>query len=205
MGEFTHGAGKDVQDMIAIFVGTGIGGGIILNGELRGGFRGGAGEIGHTVVAADNGIVGKTGQPGTVEPLASRTGMERLVRELVAKGRQSVVPGLIQSVGGGRLTSSVIYEALKQDDAVMKEALAVAQTTLGLLAANMINTLDPEMIVFGGGVTERGGNQFVAPIRKVAYANLINKTNARAVKIVPAALKDASGVVGAAVLARMNL
>ncbi len=205
MGEFTHGAGKDVRDMVAIFVGTGIGGGIILNGELRGGFRGGAGEVGHTVVAADNGIVGKTGQPGTVEPIASRTGMERLVRELVAKGQKSLVPSLIQSVGGGRLTSSVIYEALKQDDAVMKEVLAIAQHTLGLLTANMINILDPEMIVFGGGVTERGGNAFVAPIRKVAYANLINKTNARTVRIVPAALKDASGVVGAAVLARMNL
>ena len=205
MGEFTHGAGKDVQDMVAIFVGTGIGGGIILNGELRNGFRGGAGEVGHTVIAADNSIVGKTGQPGTVEPLASRTGMERMVRDLVARGRPSIVPGLIQSVGGGRLTSSVIYEALKQDDAVMKEVLAVAQRTLGLLAANVINTLDQEMIVFGGGVTERGGNQFVAPIRKVAYENLINKQNARLIKIVPAALKDASGVVGAAVLARMNL
>jgi glucokinase len=202
IGEFTHGAGKDVQDMVAVFVGTGIGGGIILNGQLRGGFRGGAGEVGHTVVAAGNGIVGKTGQPGTVEPLASRTGMERQVREAVAHGRQSVVPGLIQSVGGGRLTSSVIYEALKLNDTVMKEVLAAAQQTLGLLAANLVNTLDPEMIVFGGGVTERLGQKFVAPIRVVAYANFINKQNARSVKIVPAALKDASGVVGAAVLAR---
>lgn len=204
-GEFTHGAGRDVQDMVAVFVGTGIGGGIILGGELRGGFRGGAGEVGHTVVAADNGIVGKTGQPGTVEPLASRTGMERMVRELVAQGRKSAVPELIQSVGGGRLTSSAIYEALRQNDAVMKEVLAEAQRILGLLAANIVNTIDPQMIVFGGGVTERLGDRFVAPIRKVAYANLINKQNARLVKIVPAALKDASGVVGAAVLARQKL
>jgi glucokinase len=204
-GEFTHGAGKDVSDMVAVFVGTGIGGGIILGGELRSGFRGGAGEVGHTVVAADNGVVGKTGQPGTVEPLASRTGMEREVRELVAQGRQSVVPELIQSVGGGRLTSSVIYEALKQEDKVMQAVLADAQRYLGLLAANIVNTLDPEMIVFGGGVTERLGQRFITPIREVAYANFINKQNARLVKIVPAALKDASGVVGAAVLARRNL
>jgi glucokinase len=205
IGEFTYGAGRDVQDMIAVFVGTGIGGGIILGGQLRGGFRGGAGEVGHTVVAADNGILGKTGQPGTVEPLASRTGMERMVKELVAAGRKSVVPGLIESVGGGRLTSSVIAEALKQNDAVMKETLAAAQRILGLLAANLVNTLDPEMIVIGGGVTERLGDKFVAPIRQLAYANFINKTNARSVKIIPAALKDASGVVGAAVLARENL
>ena len=205
IGEFEHGAGRDVQDMVAVFVGTGIGGGIILNGELRGGFRGGAGEVGHTVVAADNGIVGKTGQPGTVEPLASRTGMERMIKEMVAAGRKSVVPELIESVGQGRLTSSVIVEALKQNDKVMAEALAAAQRTLGLLAANLVNVLDPEMIVFGGGVTERLGEKFIAPIRKVAYANFINKQNAKLVKIVPAALKDASGVVGAAVLARKKL
>ena len=205
IGEFVHGAGRDVKDMVGVFVGTGIGGGIILDGELRGGFRGGAGEVGHTVVAADNGIIGKTGEPGTVEPLASRTGMERMVREQVASGRKSVVPDLIQSVGGGRLTSSVIYEALQQKDEVMAEALAVAQRILGLLAANIINTLDVEMIVFGGGVTERLSESFVAPIRKTAYANFINKQTANTVKIVPAALKDASGVVGAAVLARRML
>src|SRR3990167_7810789 len=163
--------------MVAIFVGTGIGGGIILNGELRIGFRGGAGEVGHTVIAADNGIVGKTGQPGTVEPIASRTGMERMVRELTAQGRQSVAPGLMQSIGGGRLTSGVIYEALKQDDAVMKEVLATAQRTLGLLAANVINTLDPEMIVFGGGGTERGGGRVVAPVREGADGKVIKKHN----------------------------
>lgn len=205
MGEFTYGAGREVNDMVAVFVGTGIGGGIVLNGQLRMGFRGGAGEVGHTVVSADNGIVGKTGQPGTVEPLASRTGMERMIKEMVAAGRKSAVPDLIESVGGGRLTSSVIYEALRRDDEVMQEALAVAQRTLGLLAANIVNTLDPEMVVFGGGVTERLGEKFVAPIRQMAYANFINKQNAKAVKILPAALKDASGVVGAAVLARDHL
>jgi glucokinase len=205
IGEFVHGAGRDVKDLVAVFVGTGIGGGIILDGVLRGGFRGGAGEVGHTVVAADNGIVGKTGQPGTVEPLASRTGMERMVREQVAAGRKSVVPELIETIGAGRLTSSVIFEALQRKDEVMAEALAVAERTLGLLAANIVNTLDPEMIVFGGGVTERLGDDFVTPIRETAYANFINKETADRVKIVPAALKDASGVVGAAVLARRML
>jgi len=156
-------------------------------------------------VAADNGIVGKTGQPGTVEPLAARTGMERMIKDLVAGGRSSVVPELIKTVGKGRLTSSVIAQALKQNDAVMKDTLAASQRILGLLAANLVNILDPEMIVIGGGVTARLGDKFVAPIRRTAYANFINKTNAKSVKIIPAALKDASGVVGAAVLARENL
>jgi glucokinase len=206
LGEFHHGAGAEygVKDMVAVFVGTGIGGGIILNGEVRTGFRGGAGEVGHTVINGNDGILGKNGQMGTVEPIASRTGMERQVRYMVAQGNASVVPDLIETVGGGRLTSRVIYEAVKQKDEVMLEVLAVAQDTLGRLAGNIVNILDPEMIVFGGGVTERLGEKFVAPIRKVAYAHFINKGNARSVKIVPAALKDASGVVGAAVMARQR-
>jgi glucokinase len=205
MGEHTHGSGQGLDDMVAIFVGTGIGGGLVLGGELRSGWRGSAGEVGHTVVADGNGILGKTGQPGTVEPLASRTGMERMVQELVAQGRESVVPQLMQSVGGGRMTSSVIYQALRQQDAVMAEVLALAQHTLGLLAGNLINILDPQMVVFGGGVTARLGERFVAPIRRVAYANLVNKQNARQIRIVAGALKDDAGVVGAAALARKNV
>ena len=205
LGEHTHGAGQGLDDMVAVFVGTGIGGGLVLGGELRAGWRGSAGEVGHTVINVCNEMVGKTGQPGTVEPLASRTGMERYVRQAAAQGRETIVPALIDTLGGGRLTSSVIQAALRQQDAVMQEALATAQHTLGVLAGNLINTLDPQMIVFGGGVTERLGERFLAPIRRVAYANLINKQNARGVKIVPAALKDAAGVVGAAVMARRAL
>lgn len=205
LGEFTHGAGQGVKDMVAIFVGTGVGGGIILDGALRSGFRGGAGEVGHVVVNGNDGIADPAhGQPGAVEPIASRTGMERQIRECVARGEASVVLELIEQIGGGRLTSRVIDEAVRQKDAVMLKVLAVAQHTLGVLAGNLVNLLDPEMIVIGGGVTERMGDKFVAPIRKVAQAHFINKTDANKVKIVPAALKDASGVVGAAVMARQR-
>ncbi len=202
LGEHRHGAGQGLKDMIAVFVGTGIGGGLILGGKLRRGFRGGAGEVGHTIVNGNDGVLDAHGQPGAVEPIASRGGMERQVRALVAAGRASVVPELMESVGGGRLTSRVIYEAARRKDAVMLEVLAVAQHTLGVLAGNLVNILDPEMIVFGGGVTERLGDRFIAPIRRVAQAHFINKTDADKVKIVPAALKDLSGVVGAAVMAR---
>ena len=205
LGEHRHGAGQGVQDMVAVFVGTGVGGGIILGGQLRAGFRGGAGEVGHTVVNEDDGVLDAHGQPGAVEPIASRTGMQRQVLERVAQGQKSSVPELMESLGGGRLTSRVIYEAVRQKDAVMLEVLAIAQHTLGVLAGNLVNILDPQMIVFGGGVTERLGDRFVAPIRKVAQAHYINKTDLNAVKIVPAALKDLSGVVGAAVLARERL
>jgi len=123
----------------------------------------------------------------------------------VAAGQASVVPELMKSVGGGRMTSSVIFEALKQKDVVMEEVLAIAQHNLGLLDGNLINILDPEMIVFGGGVTARLGDRFIAAIRKVAYANLVNKQNARTVRIVAGTLGDNAGIVGSAVLARRAL
>jgi glucokinase len=192
-----------VKDMIAIFVGTGIGGGIILNGQLHIGFRGGAGEVGHTIFDMSNGVLDHAhNQPGAVEPIAARNGMERLIRERAANGEATIVPQLIEEIGKGRLTSRTIDEAVKRKDAVMLAALAQSQHTLGVLAGNLVNILDPEMIVIGGGVTERMGDRFVAPIRKVAQSHFVNKTDLNRVKIVPAALKDASGVVGAAVLAR---
>lgn len=205
LGEYHHGAGQGLSDMVAVFVGTGIGGGIILNGELRIGFRGAAGEVGHTVVNGSDGIIGATGQPGTVEGIAGRAGLERQIREAVAAGQKSVVPELMQSVGSGRLTSRVVVEALKQGDVPMQNALNNAQQALGRLAGNLMNVLDPEMIVFGGGVTERLGDKFVAPIRKIAQSHYVARSEARRIKIVPGALKDLAGVVGASVAARMYL
>ncbi len=205
IGEFTHGAGRDVKDMVAVFVGTGIGGGIILDGKLRGGFRGGAGEVGHTIIAGCDFIVDDRSLAQSAEWIASRTGMQRAINQAVKAKRKTVVPELIKTVGEGRLTSSVIVEALKRKDKVMIEVLGQSQRALGLLAANIVNMLDPQMIVFGGGVTERLGEKYIAPIRKIAYAHFINKQDVNSVKIVPAALKDASGVVGAAVLAQRNL
>lgn len=205
LGEHRHGAGRGLRDMVAIFVGTGIGGGIILGGQLHGGFRGGAGEVGHTIFDMGNGVLDPAhGQPGAIEPIASRTGLQRAILARVAAGEASVAPQLIEEIGQGRLTSRTIDEAVRRKDKVMLETLATAQHALGVLAGNLVNILDPEMIVFGGGVTERMGDRFVAPIRKVAQAHFINKTDLAKVRIVPAALKDASGVVGAAVLAREN-
>lgn len=196
LGEHTHGAGQGLDDMIAVFIGTGIGGGLILGGKLRGGFRGGAGEVGHTFTDV-------LSEPARdIEALASRTGMERHILAQVAAGRESVVPQCMKEIGRGRLTSRAIVAALEQNDALMAETLAQAQRYLGLLTASLVNIIDPQMVVFGGGVTERLGEAFVGPIRQVAQAHYINKDPLGTVQIVPAALKDLSGAVGAAVLAR---
>src|SRR5512140_3729713 len=153
LGEHAFGAAKGASRAVGIWVGTGIGGGLIINGELDRGFRGAAGELGHTFVA-DDGPVCSCGRNGCVEALASRSAMERDVLAAVDGGRESAVPMIMKERGKTRMTSSVIARALKADDPLMIEVLSRAQHYLGLLAGNIVNTIDPEVIVIGGGVSQ---------------------------------------------------
>ena len=144
MGEYAYGAGKGAQHMVGIFVGTGVGGGLILNGQPHYGGRGAAGEIGHIVVQPNGRRCG-CGREGCVEAYASKTAMEAMIREEMDKGRASIVPEVMADKGKTRLTSSVIEKSLDKQDPLMEEALQTAQYYLGLLTANLVNTLDPEV------------------------------------------------------------
>jgi len=200
LGEYVLGAGQGAGDMVGIFVGTGVGGGIIIDGQLRRGFRYSAGELGHMIMVPHGPLCG-CGKRGCLEALASRTAIEREVRAAMATGRKSVVGDLLATSKKNRLTSGTIRKALDHDDALMKEVLAQAQFYLGLLVANVVNLLDPEMFVFGGGVVEALGNDFLQPIREVAVANFKQALDGEKVRIVPAELGDDAGVLGAAILA----
>lgn len=198
IGEHAYGAAKGTRRAVGIWVGTGIGGGLIVDGEIDRGFRGAAGEIGHMVVKEDGPECG-CGRFGCVEALASRTAMERDVR---AAGDASVVPKIMQERGRDRMTSSIIERALKADDAVMKDVLARAQHYLGLLAGNIVNMFDPEMIVIGGGVAQRLGESFVEPIEQVARTRYLRPDPDHVVRVDYARLGDYSGALGASALAR---
>jgi len=204
VGEHALGAGEQAQEMVGIFVGTGIGSGIILGGRLYYGFRGSAGEIGHTVLQVDGPLCG-CGRRGCVEALASRTAMERDVRAAIKAGRKSIVPQIMKERNRTRMTSGVIVRALKKQDPVMQEVLKRAEYYLGLVVANIVNILDPERVVIGGGIAERLGEDFVAPMRPTAYKHLLNQDSARSIKIVPGSLGDNAGALGAVVLARQRL
>ncbi|HUY13952.1 MAG TPA: ROK family protein [Terriglobia bacterium] len=204
VGEHALGAGEKVSELVGIFVGTGIGGGIIIHGELYGGGRGGAGEIGHTVILAD-GPACSCGHRGCAEALASRTAMERDVLDAIKGGQKSVVPKILKEKEKDRITSSVIQAAIEQKDAVMTEVFKRAQHYLGILVANMVNLLDPERVVIGGGLAERFGEDFVAPIRQTAYEYFLHGRDAKRIKVLPGALGDKSGALGAAVLAHKRL
>ncbi len=204
LGEFALGAGQGHQHVVGIFVGTGIGGGLILNGELWQGWRRAAAEIGHTIVLADGPYCG-CGNRGCLEALASRTAIERDIQAGIRAGRESVIPELLKADDKGRLTSGALVEALRRGDTLVAEVLGRVQFYLGLGIASAVNFVDPEVVILGGGVVEAFGDEFLEPIRRVAYQNFINKRGARDVKIVPASLGDHAALLGAAVYARQRL
>ena len=204
MGEFGLGAGQGAQELVGIFVGTGIGGGIISGGELYEGLRGAAGEIGHMVLQVDGPRCG-CGKRGCAEALASRTAMEREVRAAIKNGAKSCVLELMKERNKDRMTSSIIVRALKKKDRVMRDVLKLTERYLGILVANVVNILDPECVVIGGGVAERLKEDFVGPIRKTAREYFLCQRDASRVKIVAAKLGDNAGALGAVVLARRRL
>ncbi len=201
LGEHTLGAGRGTRDMVGIFVGTGVGGGLILDGKLRSGFRHAAAEVGHMTIMADGPVCG-CGRRGCLEALASRTAIERDIRLGLAAGRESLIPELTR--GTGRLTSGVLARAVRKGDPLVTEVISRVQWYLGLLAASIVNFIDPEMLVFGGGVVEALGEEFLDPIRVTARQYYIQQTDTDKVHIVRGALGDHAGVLGAAVLARQR-
>ncbi len=203
-GEHALGAGRGAKELIGIFVGTGIGGGFISRGELYPGIRGAAAEVGHMIVQAD-GPLCNCGNHGCIEALASRTAMERDVRAAIRDGQKSSVLKIMDERGKERMTSSIIERALRKKDPVMRKVVKRAQYFLGIAVANLVNILDPECVVLGGGVTERLGEEYVAPIRKTAYENFLRRHDASKVKIVAGTLGDNAGALGAVVLARKRL
>jgi glucokinase len=204
VGEHALGAGERVPELVGIFIGTGIGGGIICGGKLFGGSNGWAGEVGHTVVLPD-GPVCSCGRRGHVEALASRPAMERAVFAAIKSGRKSVIPEILQERGRDRITSSVIQEALARKDPLTQEVLSQAQYYLGILVANLTSILDPDRVVIGGGIAARLGELYVGPIRQTAARYFAHAQAASHVKIVPGSLGDEAGALGAVVLARQRL
>lgn len=204
LAEYLLGAGRGVQHLAAMFVGTGIGGGLIVNGHLFRGFRGAAGEIGHMAVVPDGPVCG-CGRRGCLEAVASRTAIEREVQAALDAGRPSVLPDLIAASKRQRLTSGVIAKALEQKDALMEEIIGRVQRFLAMGIANLVNILDPEMVVLGGGVVESLGQGFIEPVAKAARTEFLAKRDAERVRIVPATLGDRAGALGAALMAGVEL
>jgi glucokinase len=197
LGEHRFGAGRGVQNMIYVTASTGIGGGLILNGQLYGGTTGAAGEIGHMTVLPWGPYCG-CGNRGCLEALASGTAIAREGRELVRRD----VPTLIAELAAGhpeRVTAKLVAEAAEKGDIEAQEVLAEAMVYLGVGMANLVNLFNPELIVIGGGLTNMGERLF-GPVRR-AIERRAFPAPAGVVKVVPAELGDDVGVLGAAAVA----
>ena len=202
LGEHAFGAGKGMSTLVGIFVGTGIGGGIIMDGELFHGASQTAGEIGHIIVKAGGPRCG-CGTRGCLEALASRTAITRqLQKAIVKKGKKSILPELT----GGDLKlirSGALAKALRSNDKLTVKVFKKATKYLGVGIASIVNFLNPEMIVLGGGVVEALDDSFLDDIAAVVADYSLPNTLS-GVRIVKAQLGDDAGILGAAALARQR-
>lgn len=202
LGEHAFGAAQGIQNVVGIFVGTGIGGGIILKGELFHGASKTAGEIGHIIVKAGGPRCG-CGTRGCLEAIASRTAMAKQFRKAIRKnGKKSVLTKLTDG-DLSVIRSGVLVKAIRAKDKVTLKVFKKATKYLGIGVGSIVNFLNPDMIVLGGGVVEALDDTFIDNIRtyaeKYALPNTLN-----GVQIVRAKLGDNSGILGAAALARQR-
>lgn len=196
VAEATLGAGRGHDDLLGLFVGTGVGGGLILSGRLRRGPGGYAGEIGHITVRPGGRRCGCGGR-GHLEAYAGRAGMERRARQLYDRGTDTALVELSKT---RRMTSSVFAKALDAGDAVAERLVSGAVEALGMAVATAVTLLDVPVVVVGGGLADRLGVPFVRRIKDSA-AVALPPEQATEVEVVPGALGDRGGALGAAVLA----
>ena len=193
-GEYQAGAGKKQDNLLTIFIGTGIGGGLILNGKLYSGALGTAGEIGHTVVHA-RAPLGRR----TLENLASRTAIVNLITSLIKANHPSIITKLCEG-NLNNIRSKVIKQAIEEKDELVCRVVQEACYDIGIATANMVTMLNIPCVVFGGGLIEAVGPKIIEWIRK-SFDDTVYPSKLRDCKIVEAALGDNAGLVGAALLA----
>jgi glucokinase len=201
VGEWWQGAARGGTNVVGMTIGTGIGGGLIIDGKLFHGASDVAGEIGHTTIDL-NGRHCKCGNYGCLEAYASGPAIATRAREvLVREETASLLPSLV----GGKLesiTAETVYKAAKQGDAVASEIVRDTARYLGAGIANLLNILNADVVVVAGGVTQAGDALFVplrAEVRRRAFRPAVDAT-----RIVPGELPGTAGVVGAVATFKMQ-
>jgi len=197
LGELTLGAGRPFRSFLGVFVGTGVGGGIVLDGSVYTG-RGAAAEVGHIVVDPEGRVCGCGGR-GHMEAYAGKAGIRAEARRRAERGERTALVDLTAKRGKDRLTSSAIAKALRAGDPVATELIDDAAWALGVALASAQNVLDVEAIVIGGGLADRLGSGFLARIAEGIGPQLFVPEHAP--RVIASELGDLSGVTGALVLA----
>lgn len=192
-GEFWAGAGRDADSLVLMTLGTGIGGGVVLDGRIWHGAHGFAGELGHAAIFAD-GDRCACGARGCLEAYASASAMERRFAETLRAGRASALADAVRQ--GEKVSAKDIHQAAAEGDAAACEAIEETGRFLGIAAANFVHVFDPDLIVFAGGLTG-AGDMLLEAARIEAEARMFAAL-ADKVKIVFAQLGAEAGLIGAA-------
>lgn len=192
LGEFTFGAGKDVSSLIMITLGTGVGGGVVLNGQVLMGKTGTAGEIGHTTINPFETLTCNCGKKGCLEQYASATGMVRMAEKFL---QESNKPSPLRQLD--KITAKDLWEQAKKGDELALDITKYVSHLLGMAIANACYIVDPEMVVIGGGVSQAG--QFLLKMIQEAYAQHVFP-HCRDKKFALAKLHNDAGIYGAAAM-----
>ncbi len=196
-GEFNFGSAKGYRNVVGIFIGTGIGGAIIIDGNIISGANHMAGEIGHMVInSKDKNLQCGCRNYGCIEASAGRLGIAKQIAKKIEKGSTTIVGDITQD-NAVKLKSGKLKKALQSEDDLVTKMIKKASEEIGIGIANLINILDPELVVVGGGVIEALGKLMLPLILRSTEKNTINYET-RQIQIVESQLKDDAAVLGAA-------
>ena len=191
LGEMWKGGGEGYLDVVLLTLGTGVGGGIIINGEIAPSHRGVGGELGHITVNPDEEATCNCGNHGCLEQDASATGVVRIANKLLAASKEESSLRTLETV-----TAKDVFDAAKAGDHLAVEAVEVLGKYLGLVVANVALTVDPDVFVIGGGVSKAG--QVLIDVITKYYHNFAKIIGDNKAKVVLAKLGNDAGIYGAA-------
>lgn len=202
LGEMWKGAGGGAKDLVCVTLGTGVGGGVIIGGNIVQGSNGAAGEIGHITAVSNGGAPCNCGKTGCLETVASATGIVRLATKEILKGD---LKGELaeKQAANGKITAKDVFDSARNGDQMAVKVLDEVTFHLGLVLANIGNTLNPQKIVIGGGVSKAGDfllNSVKQQFNQFAFSSVKEST-----ELALATLGNDAGVIGAAWLIKNQL
>jgi glucokinase len=201
LGEMWKGAGRNSTNIVCLTLGTGVGGGVIINGDIVQGVGGGGGEIGHMPVQFDDSFQCNCGKKGCLETVASATGIVNIFSKLEKEySERSELKDLYTS--NGKISTREIFDYAKKGDSLAKQVVEKASSYLGIAIANLAAILNPEKVILGGGVSN-AGNILIETVEKF-YSQYAFPPTKNDTKIVLAELGNDAGILGACWLVKKN-
>ena len=200
-GEYVAGSAKDAESFIMVTLGTGVGGGIVINNEIYSGSNYAGAELGHSVIVVD-GRPCTCERKGCLEAYASATGLIKTTREHMEKNKDSI---MWEMVGGdlSKISGRTSFDAMRKGDAAGKAVVDEYIKYLACGITNIINTFQPDLLAMGGGISHEG-DYLMKPLKEIVSREVYSRNSPRNTEIVAAKLENAAGIIGAALLGKAD-